>query len=366
MQSAVLVPSRPPEAERFSAHQRPERSAGTLKRRTFPAALAALLLLAPTLPAAAPDTKIQDALSRVSEEAEAFRTLAPRLLAEEKMVQRTSKPPRRFHPRLGPGALNTPKPEYRTRELLSEYGFTTFADSPGALRELRKVVSVDGRPVAAGEQAREKLVRGLVSPNDHAKKRMLEEFSKYGLEDKAAVDFGQVILLFLRHRLDAYSFAYRGTGMVGPEAADILTFEQRGGEGSLLVVGRREAVHLPLTGELWVRHSDSMPLRVVIVSTRKDRGKEVKEEATVDYAMSRFGAVVPVSVVQREYAIAPVDDAQPRPGMGGAGCGGGGCSEMTAENVFQYSSFRLFSVEAEVKFTGIEVPKPQPTPTAVR
>lgn len=316
------------------------------RQPAFTGPLAVLLLLAVTPHANAQERSLSEVLSRVSEEAEVFRSSAPKLLGEEKLVQRTRKPPGRFRPRPGADGLQGPKPKYRTRELISEYGFTTLADSPAVLRELRKVISVDGRNVSAGEEARSKLMRGLISSDDRAKKHMLEEFEKYGLENEAAVDFGQVILLFDRRRLDQYSFAYRGPEMIGAERADSFTFEQVRGGASLLVVGRREAVHLPLRGELWVRHSDAVPLRVVLLASRRDHGKEVREEATVDYAMSRFGCVVPVSVVQREFAVAPPETGKQPPDRARP--------EMIAENVFQYSPFRMFSSETQVEFKSVE------------
>jgi hypothetical protein len=122
-----------------------------------------LLLFALSTCASGPAQTLEQVLSRVSEKAETFHLAAPRLLAREKLVQRVLQPPPRFRPRVGNAALEPPKPQYRTRELISEYGFATFRDAPGALREFRQVVSADSRAVASPEKARRNLAQGLRS-----------------------------------------------------------------------------------------------------------------------------------------------------------------------------------------------------------
>lgn len=273
------------------------------------------------------DGPIASILARVSEEAEVFRMTAPNMLAQETFQQRAFKP-HRFRPRLGNAALQPPKPEYRTRVIVSEYGYSTFKDAPNALHEFRQVVSVDGRRLASQEKARRTLTIGLRSEDDALKKRMLENFEKHGLLG-AVTDFGQILLLFGRRRLDDYTFRREGGGMVGAEAATILHFEQRGGSGALLIFEKRTAIHRPLEGELWVRRSDSRPLRVVLRSSTKDGDRVTRHEATVDYDLSHHGVLVPVSVVHRQF-VGP---------------------DLVVENVFRYSPFRLFSADTEMKFT---------------
>ncbi len=230
--------------------------------------IAALVLFASAAALGAPDEQLTRALARVSEEAEVFRTLAPKTVADETLVQRVRKPRRRFRPRPGVTGLEPPKPEYRTRELVSVYGFSTLQDSPMVPREFRQVVSVDGRRVTGEAEARQALVRGLRSEDDRLKARMLATFEKRGLTG-GEVDFGQVILLFTRQRLDDYSFHYTGPGQIGAEAASVFDFEQRGGAASLLVVEKRNAEHLPLRGQLWVRS-----LRFAAAPDRAELGLE--------------------------------------------------------------------------------------------
>lgn len=275
---------------------------------------------------------VAQVLARVSEEAEVFGMTAPKMLAQETLVQRALQPSRRLRPRLGSTAVHSPKPEYRTREIVSEYGFSSLRDAPNVLHEFRQVISVDGRRVASQEKARRTLTIGIHSQDDAVKKHMLEDFEKHGLRG-AATDFGQILLLFTRRRLDDYTFRIQGSGMIGADAATILRFEQRGGSGALLIFEKRQAIHRPLEGQLWVRRSDSRPLRVVVSSTRKEGNLVVRDEATVDYAMSGHGMLAPVSVVHRQFAGA----------------------DLRVENVFRYTPFRLFSADTEIQFT-------EPTP----
>ncbi len=286
-----------------------------------------LLLLAAPILAFGPDQPLEQVLSRVSEEAEAFRQIAPKILAREKLVQRAILPPRRFRPRLGSAALEPPKPQYRTREVISEYGFGTLAEAPGALHEFRQVVSVDGRSVASVEKARRTLTSGLRSADDEARKRMLEDFEKHGLTG-AATDFGQVLLLFTRRRLGEYSFAWAGEGHVGAVPARILSFKQTAGSASFLIVEKRKAIHQTLEGQLWVRERDSMPLRIVLLSECKDCRGGVRQEATVEYLTADQGFLAPAIVVRRQMS--------------------GG--NLLVEDSYEYTDFRLFQADADIRF----------------
>src|SRR5436305_13385264 len=101
-------------------------------------ALAAIATLSgQTLPLA-------DILSRVSEEAEMFRRVAPQTLSEETLAQRSVKPPPRFRPHVANGvAAAPPTPEYQTREIISEYSYAALQNSPGPLHEFRQIIPVE-------------------------------------------------------------------------------------------------------------------------------------------------------------------------------------------------------------------------------
>ncbi len=278
--------------------------------------------------ATAADDQVPKILSRVSEEAELFQSMAPQMFAQETLVQRTLSASRRLRPRVASPAAAAPNTEYRTREVVSEYGFSTLQDAPRALHEFRQLISVDGRRIAAEDAARRSLAAGIQTEDDRAKKRMLERFQKYGFQS-AATDFGQLILLFTRRHLADYEFSYAGEGRIGADRATVLSFRQRGGAGGVLIVEERKAVREPLEGQLWVRASDALPLRITLKTRRAGKDGEIRDEAVVDYASTSQGVVAPASVVHREYAG----------------------PQLVAENVFRYSPFRLFSASSNVRFT---------------
>ena len=161
---------------------------------------------------------------------------------------------------------------------------------------------------------------------------MLREFESFGLTS-AAVDLGQLILLFTGRRLGDYEFELNGCGALPPERASIVEFRQISGYGSVTVFEGRSARREPVQGELWARESDGLPLRIVIRTIRGQDGHRLRNEATVDYAMSPHGALLPSSVTHREY----LDD------------------RLETESVCRYAPFRMFSSESQIKFD--EVPK---------
>ena len=268
--------------------------------------------------------------SRLSEEAEVFAHAARNVLAEETLHQRTRKPARRFRPRVGDGAGAAPKEEFLTREIVSEYGFSSFKDAPNALHEFREVTAVDGRKVQAVEKARRTLTLGVTSADDNLKKQMLKDFEKHGLTG-AVTDFGQLILLFTKRNLGNYHFEPVGHERIGADNAIQLYFQQTGGAESLTVFTGHEAMRAKLDGTIWLREPDYLPLRIRLRSERREAGFLVAMEATVDYAMSPHGSVLPASVVHRETAA----------------------EKLITENVFAYTPFRKFGAESELKFGDV-------------
>ncbi len=286
-----------------------------------------VLLLAAVWPAAQTDQRLQAILDRVAEEAAIFAQMAPNLISQETFRQRARKPPPRFRPRLGKAAVTPPKPEYATREIVSEYGYSVFKEAPGRLHEFRQIVSVDGRRVLSADKARQTLFRGLKSEDDRIKRRMLEGFRKHGLAN-AATDFGQLLLLFGRRRLVDYQFGVVREERVGADAAVVLSFRQSSGAESLVIFEGKTAVQTRLEGELWVRQTDYGPLRISLSASRPREGSVIRDEATVEYTLSSHGALTPVSVVHRQW----------------------NGSELVVENSFRYSAFRKFAADAEIKF----------------
>ena len=273
------------------------------------------------------DGRLEGILQRLAEEAEIFAQAATNLTGEETLQQKARKSPRRFRPRLGSGAVEPPKPEYQSREIVSEYGFAVLKEAPGVIHEFRQVVSVDGRRIKSREEARQSLARGLSSADDRVKKRMLEQFQRYGLAE-AAADFGQLLLLFGQRRQADYYFRVMRQERLGAESAVVVDFQQRGGGGSLLIFQGKTAVHARLDGEIWAREGDWLPLGIKLRSSRQVNRLWIRDEASVDYTMSQHGVSVPAAVVHRQWAG----------------------QELLVENLFRYAAFRRFTAEAEVKY----------------
>jgi hypothetical protein len=288
-------------------------------------------------PAAGAELRVGAILDRISEEAEVFRTLAPKVVGRETLRQKARKDPGLFRFRVGSGALDPPDPEYRSREVISEYGFSYLAEAPEALLELRQIISVDGRNVAGHERARQTLTLGIKNNDDRAKKKMLRRFEKHGLRG-AATDFGQVILLFLRRNLDKYQFTDAGTQRLGADEAVVLQFSQRQGPEAFTIFQGREATHARLEGELYVRVSDYTPLRVELRTKMDDAEHVTLHIGTVDYFQSGYGLLLPATVKYRETVE----------------------GELLVENVASYSGFQMFAVDAEIKFTPAREPAGAP------
>jgi len=291
---------------------------------------------------AAQTPSLEEIRSRLAEEADVFLHVAPQTFAEETLRQRAVKPPPRFRLRVGDDALKPPPPVYQTREIVSEYSFSSFKDSPAFLHEFRQVSSVDGRKVLAPEKARQSLSVGMRSQDDRLKKRMLEQFEKHGLIG-TVTDFGQILLLFTKRRLPEYEFRLAGQGRIGADPVVKIAFRQVKGAQALTIFEGNQAIHRPLEGEIWVRTPDTTPLRITLESAREEQGKDekdksvIRDQATVDYAMSQHGVMLPVSVVHRQ--------------LNG--------ELLIAENIFRYSAFRKFSAASEIKFTEVPLEPPQ-------
>jgi len=285
---------------------------------------------------APPDPLLEPALRRLSEEAEVFAFKAAKAVGEETLQQRALRPPPRFRPRIGKAALEAPPPRYQTREIVSEYGFSAFQEAPGILHEFRQVVSVDGRKLAHPEKALKILVMGVRSADDKLKNKMLRDFEKYGLHG-AAMDFGPLLHLFTRRELAGFTFTPGGTSLIGADSARAIQYRQSAQPGSFTIFRDRQAVRVPLEGVIWVRESDHLPLRITLAAATEQDNKRVSYEAIVDYQLSSHGVLLPASVVFKETVE----------------------GQMTVENVFRYASFKMFTVDAEIKFTAEDPPPPK-------
>ena len=70
----------------------------------------------------------------------------------------------------------------------------------------------------------------------------------------------------------------------------------------------------------------------------------IRDEATVDYIQSAHGFLTPASVVHRHM----VD------------------GKVITENLYRYEPFKMFSADAEIKFTELETPPPTPPAAPIK
>jgi hypothetical protein len=103
----------------------------------------------------------------------------------------------------------------------------------------------------------------------------------------------------------------------------------------------RKSDGLPLRIQSWTEQApDSLQLLIQSWSGHPQTGHRIRDEATVDYIQSAHGFLTPASVVHRH-----VVDGQ-----------------VITENLYRYEPFKMFSADAEIKFTELEKPPPPPAP----
>jgi hypothetical protein len=202
------------------------------------------------------------------------------------------------------------------------------------LHELRRVTSVDGRTVQDSKKAQEELLAIITAPGDKRKKELLEQFEKYGLVG-AVTDFGQLLLLFNSHDVMHYEFTYRRMEMQGVARLLVFGYQQIDGpEGLTVITSQRDAAHegeaaqtMRIGGEVWVRENNFIPVRITLAT---EQG-QIREEASVDYSMSPYGALLPFWTEHREL-------------RGG---------KVVVENKFSYADFHKFDAASQINFHSV-------------
>lgn len=279
-----------------------------------------------------PNPQLEEILERVSEEAAVFADLAPRVIGRETLRQKTVKRPSRFRLRIGQDALRAPPVRYEYREIVSDYGFGTFREAPDSMHEFRTTVSVDGREIVRPAAARETLIMGVTGRDDRLLRRLLRQFEQLGL-DSAATDFGQIVLLFSRRQVGDYQFTVLGERFVGAERAIELRYQQMTGlDAAATIFEGRKAVKMPLEGELWVRASDYLPLRVTVTVEIESEGLRTRHHGVIEYFPSKYGLVLPASVSYEKI----ID------------------GKRVVENLATYTDYQMFGTSVEIQFEGTD------------
>jgi len=269
----------------------------------------------------AQDTLTTQALPQVARQASKFWQAASGYYCRETLHQKALIMPKRKL-RIGRKATETVKPEFKDREIVSYYALGSFRTTPEALHEFRQVIQVDGKPVLPEAKALQKFQAILDSKDDRARTELQEDFDQANLA-VAATDFGQLILLFTKANLGKYIFERDSSALIGAEQANVIKFHQNAGQESFRIGESGKQVKQPLSGKLWVRESDNQPLRITLTASRQLEADEIRDEASVDYAPTAMGAMLPASVVYRRYVN----------------------NEMKVENVSQYSDWQPVSVK---------------------
>lgn len=271
------------------------------------------------------DENTQKLVKRLGDEAAAFQKIAPQLVGRETLHQRALAPPR-FKMRVGDAAKQTQAADWKEHEIVSEYAFALLGRQ---IHELRQVTLVDGKQVVGEKKAQDSLARLITANDDQRKRRALEQLEKYGLRG-GATDFGQILLLFSRGNSERYEFTAAGPRLMGTVATQVFHYQQMDGPQALTVfrgnsvAGTATPQRLSVQGEIWVREADGLPLRITMTASDSNNEKMLREEATVDYAMSEFGTLLPVETTQRELRA----------------------GEEVAENRFSYRGFHRFEARA--------------------
>jgi len=282
-----------------------------------------LLLLVASLALRADDRTMR-LVARLSQEAEAFQKIAPELVGQETLFQRALKPPSKLR-RWVTKPEKAPELVWQERRIVSEYGFSTLSHGEGPLHELRQVISVDGRNVQDSKKAADQLAKAITAHDDTRKKQMLEQFEKYGLIG-AVTDFGQLILLFNPRDIERYEFTFRRHELQGAAHLLVFGYKQIDGPEALTVIDAQhkdQIKRMRIEGEVWTREDTLAPVRITMVASEGDgeAEPEVRQEATVDYAISPEGWLLPSSTEHRER----------RDG------------NVVVENKFSYSDFHRFT-----------------------
>ena len=286
------------------------------------------MLIAPTmvLLAAIADPRIAPLLERVSEEAHVFAQRSSRFIGVETLTQRGRIAPPRFRLRKGANAAETPALAYRTTKLVSEYGFSVLKEAQGELREVRSVVSVNGRAVKDRRQARLELAEGMTGDMDRVNKQMLLDLEAYGLVG-AATDLGQMLMLFNRAKLPEFEFTMLPDTVLENEPVAVLGYRQNAG-GAASVYHGREVARVPMSGEIWIQRGTGQPVRITAEMPLKEGKYAVIHRIAVDYALSPLGVLLP----SRSSYSRQQD------------------SLLLVETQATYTDFKMFSAEAEIKF----------------
>ena len=236
----------------------------------------------------------QEVFSRLGEEADLFERSAYRVTGRERLTQVV--PP---GVRVGRSirGIETALPGLR-REIVSQYGFISVDAPGGDIKEVRHVLTVDGRRWNKGTKALSTLAQQIAKTDDRGRRRQLERFEEYGLHG-FVTDLGQLILLFARGGAMRYELRYDRTEEDG---LWVYTYQQLDGTEALTIYGEgKQPARQRLKGRVWVQAGSKLPVRMSLESERLIDNILVRDISTVDYEKGKLGFLLPSQIVHQQF-----------------------------------------------------------------
>jgi hypothetical protein len=262
-------------------------------------------------------------LDAVIGQAETFQRDARNLLSTATLAQRCYRIPE--HSRIAIGrAADTLYAQMVRHEIESEYRIG--ASPSGNLIEMRSVWEKDGKTVRTSAAARKALALDASAGEEQIQKKFLQVFTDLGLLD-VATNYGLMLLVFTHAGIVDLQVDPVGPRYFGAE--DAYVFHWRQLKGGLLQLRGRKPIRHPMQGELWVRLSDGMPLRITSGAEYAQPKHRIREDATVEFVPSSAGCAMPLLALHRHF----VDD------------------QLLTENFYTYGPFRRFHVDSDIRFS---------------
>jgi hypothetical protein len=243
-----------------------------------------LLLLVPVTLVAHADELTRKLAASLPQAASAFARESVKLVGEETLHQV-------YVTEVSSNPNGTSQPRIEEHTVVSRYTFVSFRESPEALRELRQVRTIDGKPAKALPLD---AVAAAVTANDERQKRkVLEDFEKIGLKGVAA-EIGQLLLLFNGRKIQNYEFSLQSRRFVGADPLLVFSYNQIEGAGSMTVFRDKDVLRPKLSGEVWVDGS-FQPLKVTLATVvdAPDGKGLARHQMEVSYAPTAAGNLMP-------------------------------------------------------------------------
>jgi hypothetical protein len=223
----------------------------------------------------------------LTEEAAAFARCASRAHTEETLAHKALQ---------GNG-------KWKEATVVSSYSFASPRDRSSAVREIRLIRSVNGRPVKQADSL-DLIAMSVAGGSDKDRRKTIEQLEKQGVSG-VATDLGQLLLLFSESSVGNYEFTPLGvrTNAEGVSYA-AYSFRQIDGKEAMTVFRAGKVAKPKLDGEVWIRAKDSKILRVALSSVvpGSDKLPDSRQEMAVDYSWSMSqGCSLPASAAHREY-----------------------------------------------------------------